>query len=86
MKRLRMLKIPEFFAAVLGAMCWERIREPLNWLVSDGWSYAMAKCHRLSLWMATPVTVAHGHLVAWAAGALMTTHTPSSCRLRDSGG
>ena len=75
MKRLRMLKIPEFIAAVLGGMFWERIREPLDWLVSDGWNYAMAKCHMLSLWMATPVTLAHGHVVAWVAGGVVLLGT-----------
>jgi hypothetical protein len=75
MKRLRMLKIPEFIAAVLGGMFCDRIREPLDWLVSDGWSYAMAKCHSLSLWIATPVTLAHGHVVAWVAGAVIISLT-----------
>jgi hypothetical protein len=75
MKRLYRLRIPEFIAAVVGAMFWERVRDPFNWLISDGWSYALAKCHGLSLWMATPITLPHGHVVGCAAGAVAITLT-----------
>ena len=75
MKWLHMLNSRECIAAVLGSMLWELIRELLKWMVTDAWSYAMAKCHSLSLWIATPFTVTHGHVVAWVAGAVIISLT-----------